>query len=382
MSLPPPDAAASAQSEALCARIREDIVRAGGWIPFSRYMELALYAPSLGYYTGGARKFGQAGDFVTGPELSPLFARCLAVQVAQVTAACGDHVIEVGPGSGILAAELLATLEARGALPASYGLLELSAELRDRQRATIDSRVPHLAARAYWLEQLPPRFAGAVIANELLDALPADLVAWRGNGVCERGVELDANGCFAWAERPARASLARAALDLPVAAPYESEIGMAGRAWVASWGSILERGVLILVDYGFPGAEFYHPQRSTGTLMCHYRQRAHGDPFLYPGLGDITAHVDFSALAQAGAEVGLELYGYLSQGQFLLNCGLAEMLAAGPPTESVDYLRLAAGAQRLISPSEMGELFKVMLLGRGLEEVPVAAARGDRSHRL
>ncbi|MEW5888469.1 MAG: SAM-dependent methyltransferase [Pseudomonadota bacterium] len=381
MSLPSADSHALAHSERLRSRIRQEIRAAGGWISFARYMELALYAPGLGYYSGGARKFGAAGDFVTAPELSPLFARSLAVQAQEILSAGGPDILEVGAGSGALAAELLPELERRGALPRRYAILELSGELRQRQEQRLRAAASHLLARVEWLETLPAAFSGLVLANELLDAMPVHLVAWREDGICECGVAPDAQGGLRWEERPARGVLLAAAETLPVSPPYLSEINLAARAWVAEWGRILQSGALLLIDYGFPRREYYHPQRGTGTLMCHYRHHAHDDPFHLPGLTDITAHVDFTALAEAGHAAGLQVLGYTSQAQFLLNCGIVDLLGI-PATDPVAHARLAAGVQKLLSPSEMGELFKVMALGRGMETPLLGFRRGDRLHAL
>lgn len=382
MSLPLPDSAAAEHSERLREHIRAAIRQAGGWISFARYMDLALYAPGLGYYSGGARKFGSAGDFVTAPELSPLFAQSLAAQVVQIMAASAPEIVEVGAGSGALAAGLLAELEQRGAAPERYAILELSGELRQRQRETLSARVPQLAARVAWLDALPETFSGAVIANELLDALPVAVVAWREDGIFERGVALGPAGDFTWQERPAAGALRAAARALPVEPPFVSEINLAARAWVAEWGRILRRGALVLIDYGFPGREYYHPQRSAGTLVCHYRHHVHDDPFWLPGLNDITAHVDFTSVIEAGHEAGLDLLGYTSQAQFLLNCGITDLLARCRPDDAVRYLPVASGVQKLISPAEMGELFKAMALGRGIDQPLIGFQRGDRSAAL
>jgi len=382
MALPRPDPAATEQSRRLGALIRQVIRQNGGWIPFSRYMDLALYAPQLGYYSGGARKFGAGGDFVTAPELSPLFAECLAEPVAAIMAASRAEVIEVGAGSGALAAGLLAALARQGALPDHYAILEISGELRARQAQTLAAQAPGLADRVVWLDALPAAFSGAVVANELLDALPVQIVAWRENGLFERGVAIDAEDELAWAERPAAGALRRAAAAIPVTPPFTSEIGLAAQAWTATWGGILQRGALLLADYGFPQREYYHPQRVAGTLMCHYRHHAHCDPFWLPGLNDITAHVDFTAIAEAGHDAGLELLGYVSQGQFLLNAGIAEWLADHAGDDAVSHAARVGGAQKLISPAEMGELFKVMVLGKGIADPLAAFARGDRRHAL
>ena len=388
-ALPPPSSDAQTASDALCRQLAAEIAAADGWISFSRFMERALYAPSLGYYAGGAHKFGAAGDFVTAPELSPLFAQTLAAQAAQVMALSAPHVLEVGAGSGRLAADLLLELEARGTLPESYAILDLSGELRARQQATLAEHAPHLAARVRWLERLPEGFDGLVLANELLDALPVHLAVWGSeeapDAIFERGVSV-ADGRFVWRDRPAAGRLLERAQQLaaehPLPVGYLSEVGLAAADWTATWAPILGRGALLLIDYGFPRHEFYHPQRSEGTLMCHYRHRAHADPFYLPGLQDITAHVDFTAVVEAGHAAGLDFLGYTTQGVFLLNCGLTEVLARTPYEARARYLPLAASAQKLVGPSEMGELFKVMALGKGIEDTLLGFAQGDRSATL
>lgn len=382
MNLPDPDPQAAAQSRALHAHVTHEIRSAGGWIPFARYMELTMYTPDLGYYSGGAEKFGGAGDFITAPEISPIFADTLSAQIVQVAEMTAAQIIEAGPGTGALAAELLLELERRRALPERYMLLEISAALRARQRATIEQRAPHLARRVSWVDRLPHRFSGVVIANEVLDAMPAELVVWRQEGVFQRGLAASEGNGFHWQDQPATGALLNAARKIPVLPPYKSEIGLAARAWVESWGEILERGVLLLVDYGFPTHELYHPQRHLGTLMCHYRHQVHDDPLYLPGLNDITTHVDFSAMAEAGAKGSLDLYGYTSQAQFLLNCGITDVLARVSPDDVINYPPRASAAHKLLSPSEMGELVKVMALGKGVEVQLVGFEGGDRSHRL
>ena len=386
MSLPAPDADALAYSDALTRHIADEISRAGGWIGFDRFMELALYAPGMGYYSGGARKFGAAGDFVTAPELTPAFSQTLAAQVAQFLTFGLTEVIEVGAGSGRLAADLLLELERRDALPARYSILDLSGELRARQRETIAARAPHLLDRVSWLDRLPEHFDGLVLANELLDAMPVHLVAWRGDvGICERGVAFR-DGQFAWEDRPAGGRLLERAQFLAseqaIPPGYLSEICLAAPAWVAAWAGIIGRGALLLIDYGFPQREYYHPQRNAGTLMCHYRHHAHGEPFYLPGLQDITAHVDFTAIVEAGHQAGLDFLGYTTQATFLFNCGLTEILARTPAADAAHYLPLANAAQKLISPAEMGELFKVIALGKGIAEPLIGFRHGDRSETL
>jgi SAM-dependent MidA family methyltransferase len=377
---PEPDHDALAASRALAARIGAEIDAAGGWIGFDRYMQLALYEPGLGYYAGGAVKLGPAGDFVTAAELGDLFARSLARQLADLLGP-GDALLELGGGSGALAAALLAELAALGC-DAPYRILEASGELSARQRA----RLASFGARLQWLERLPARFRGVMLANEVADALPVHALAWSGGEILERGVVRDGAG-FAWAERPADRAMraAAAALDVtvPPGARYESEIGLAARGWLRSLGAALEAGAIVLIDYGFPRTEYYHPQRAQGTLMCHYRHRAHADPFFLPGLQDITAHVDFSALAAAAREAGLEVLGYATQAQFLLNCGLLDLVAEVDPSDARRYAPLASEVNRLTSPAEMGELFKVLVVGRGPGDAPLRGfARGERTHTL
>ena len=385
-SLPEPGTVELEVSDALTQHIRAHIAAAGGAIAFARFMELALYTPGLGYYSSGRRIFAAgdvqertspsargtracaAGDFVTAPELGDVFARCLARQCQELLAGLGPaDILEAGAGSGALAADLLLELERLDCLPARYLILELSAELRARQQATLRARAPSLAARVHWLERLPePGFRGIVLANELLDAMPVERFRVTASGVVRLGVAFD-SGRFIWCDMDAPAHLiARVqALDLPTG--YCSEINFAAEAWVRSVAERLGQGALLLIDYGFPRAEFYHPQRSEGTLMCHYRQRAHADPLVLVGLQDITAHLDFTAIADAGTEGGLELLGYTSQAAFLAACGLAEIVAQSDPNDARAHLMLTAQIKRLTLPSEMGELFKVMALGRGVE---------------
>ena len=389
-SLPQPSADALAQSARLLETIEAELAAAAGWIPFARYMELALYAPGLGYYSGGARKFGPGGDFITAPELTPLFGQALAAQVEQVMRASAPALIEVGAGTGLLAADLLLELERRGCLPERYGILELSGELRERQFDTLAAKVPHLAARVQWLDALPERFSGAVVANEVLDVMPVHLLVSRAEGLFERGVAIatDAAGIrrLCWADVPAAGAVAEGAralaLPVPQSGEYVTELNLAGKAWVAAWAERLQAGALLLIDYGYPRAEYYLPSRSGGTLLCYYRHHAHGDPFLWPGLNDITAFVDFTAVAEAGFEAGLDVQGYTTQAQFLFNCGVLECLERRGARESADYIRAARAVQRLTAPQEMGELFKVIALSRAIDGPLLGFARGDRTHAL
>jgi SAM-dependent MidA family methyltransferase len=382
MGLPEPSAEAREHSARVAARIRGEIEANGGWLSFARYMELALYAPGLGYYMAGARKLGRDGDFVTAPEISDLYGRTLARQVREALAAGGEEVLEVGAGSGALAASLLAELEQMDALPARYLILELSPDLRARSRDAIAARVPHLMERVAWLNQLPPSFRGCVIGNEVLDAMPVHVLRRAGEAIVERGVAL-ADGGFAWAERPLSGVL-RAAVDASCfpAPDYTTEIQLQARGFMRSIARMLDEGVALFIDYGFPRREYYHPQRSRGTLMCHYRHRAHDDPFFLPGLQDITSHIDFTAMAEAAVDGGAALLGYATQAQFLLNCGITELLARTPAEDAAAYLPLAAQAHKLTSPAEMGELFKAIAVGKGVRAPLLGFASGDKRHVL
>jgi SAM-dependent MidA family methyltransferase len=381
LPLPPPEALA--HSEQLSAVIRQEIAAQDGWISFARYMELALYAPGLGYYSAGTSKFGATGDFETAPEISALFGRTLAHQVIQVLRQTGGDILELGAGSGKLAVQLLSELEILDLLPQRYLILEVSAHLRAVQRETVLRDLPpRLAEKVLWLDTLPGSFNGMMLGNEVLDALPVHIVAWREEGLCERGV-VWGEGHFDWQERLLQSGMlqdAASALNLP--SGYVSEICLAAPALIASLASILKQGAMLFVDYGFSRREYYHPQRMQGTLMCHYRHLAHADPFAFPGLQDITAHVDFTAVAEAAVEHGMKLAGYTGQGQFLIDCGITGLLAEISPDDVAHYLPLAAQAQKLLSPAEMGELFKAIAFTQGIELPLLGFSRPGRSHRL
>ena len=380
--LPAPAPDALAHSQRVAAHLRALIGDAGGWIPFARYMEAALYAPGLGYYAAGAMKFGAAGDFVTAPEMTPLFGRTLAHVIAPVLAETSGEVLELGACSGRLATDVLGELERLGALPARYSILEVSADLRERQQAAIARTLPHLAERVQWLDALPEHVSGVVLGNEVLDALPVELVHWTESGPLVRGVTLEGDK-FAWQDRPIADPVLQARAEaLKLAPGYLSEIGLAADALIASLAQSLGHGLILMLDYGFVAREYYHPQRHMGTLRAHYRHHALDDPFHLPGLCDLTAHVDFSAVAQAGRAAGLELAGFTSQASFLLNSGLTELLMQTPPADAAAYLPQANAVQRLVSPAEMGELFKVIGFARGGMAPLAGFARGDRRHAL
>jgi len=379
--LPTPPAEALAHSEKLAALIRDDVAAHGGWIPFARYMELVLYAPGMGYYTAGARKLGREGDFITAPEMTPLFGQTLARQAAEILESGLDQILEIGAGSGALAAAMLAELEHMDRLPRNYYILEVSPDLRERERDLLALKVPHLLERVIWLNRLPTLYAGLIIANEVLDAMPVHVVRAGSSTLEEGGVALQ-DGTFAWAWRPAGADLVSAAAALQLPEGYQTEIQLVARGFVRTLAQSMARGVILLVDYGFPAHEYYHAQRSEGTLMCHYRHRAHADPFFLPGLQDITSHIDFSATARAGEEAGLELLGYTGQAQFLVNCGITDIMLRTPPENAAAYLPQAAAAQALLSPSEMGELFKVIAFGKEYAAPLMGFSSGDRRSSL
>lgn len=381
MALPEPTPDAREHSDRVAAHIREQIAASGGWISFARYMELALYAPGLGYYSAGAKKLGKAGDFVTAPEISPLYGQTLARQVKQVLESGFDEVLEVGAGSGALAATLLEELERAGRVPRGYLILELSADLRERSRDTLAARVPHLLERVAWLNRLPPSFSGVVLGNEVLDAMPVTMVRIQNGKIEEGGVGVR-SGRLDWSWRVASGEPLAAARALKLPDGFRTEIQLAARGFLRSLAGVLEKGVAFFVDYGFPEKEYYHPQRKDGTLMCHYRHHAHADPFWLPGLQDITSHVDFSAIARAAREGGLEVLGYTGQAQFLVNCGITDVMSRTPPEDAGEFLPLANQANRLMSPAEMGELFKVIALGRGISEPLIGFREGDRKRSL
>ncbi len=372
VDLPQPGPDELAHSERLAALIRAEIVAAGGAIDFARYMELALYAPGLGYYSAGAAKFGATGDFVTAPELGFVFARCLARAIAPSLRETRGDILELGPGSGALAAQLLVELECLDALPARYLLLERSADLRERQRGRIARDCAHLANRCEWLDAPPARpWCGALIANEVIDALPVRAFMLRSGEIFERKVGVDESGRFVWREVLAdaglRTALARIIPDPSILPqPYASEICMMLAPWFVEITRQLENGAAWFIDYGYSRAEYYSPHRSNGTLRCHWHHRAHDDPLILPGLQDITTHVDFDALIEAGESTGFRLAAFEPQAQFLIRNGLDEVFAqahAHEPDEAARYA-LAQQVKRLTLPGQMGEAFRVVALRR------------------
>jgi len=388
LSLPIPAPEALAASQALQQLIIDDIRQHQGWIPFSRYMELALYAPDLGYYSGGATKLGKDGDFTTAPEMSALFGATLATLAGKLFTQSTAQVMEFGAGTGKLAKDFLTECQLSGIAIERYFIVELSGELRARQEDLLKD-----FPQVVWLQQMPAAFSGIVLGNEVLDAMPVDLVRKTADGWCEIGVALagdDDAAPLQYRERACDAAICAQIPDadeLPVG--YLTEVHAVASGFMHSLAQMLNAGcaetgkgsAAILIDYGFPAHEYYHPQRSQGSLMCHYRHHAHPDPFYLPGLQDITAHVDFTAMARAALEENLSVLSYTSQAGFLLESGIADILSRTSPEEVKAYLPQANALQKLISPAEMGELFKVLVIGSGVD-LPDNLLRHDRSHRL
>jgi SAM-dependent MidA family methyltransferase len=403
--LPPLSADEQQHSAALATRLRAAIAAAGDWLSFERFMEIALYEPGLGYYSAGSAKFGAAGDFVTAPEVSDLFSRCVARQCAEVLAITGGEILELGAGTGRMAAVVLESLAAVGVLPERYAILEVSADLAERQRARLQSLPPALLERVVWLERLPETpVRGVVLANEVLDALPCQRFVIGNDGeALELGVSLSQSGSAAFGERTgaAEGSLATAfserarvpdvslavAVDkllaeLPGALPagYTTELCPRVDPWVASVGELLERGMILLFDYGLPRSHYYHPQRVSGTLRCHFKQRAHDDPYINVGVQDITAWVDFTRVAEAALAAGLDVAGFCTQAAFLLATGIEALVAEAVGT--VERVRRAGEARRLLMPGEMGESFKAMALTRDYDAPLGGFALQDLRHSL
>jgi SAM-dependent MidA family methyltransferase len=373
--------------------IRDRITDAGGWIDFSEFMELALYAPGMGYYSAGAQKFGAAGDFITAPELSSLYSECIAQQIADVLRQCENpEILEIGAGTGAMAADILRTLEARGSLPDRYLILEVSAELRQRQRQTLQARVPNQISRIEWLDALPARgVEGVILGNEVLDALPVSRFRVVESGPATVAVECLGVGLgeekFVSAPGLAtdlireRVQAIEQDLGQPFPAGYTSEICPSLPAFIHSLGDTLTRGMILLVDYGLPRREFFHADRTGGTLMCHYRHHVHTDPFMYPGLQDITAWVDFTTVAEAATACGFDVAGFTTQAHFLVAAGITENFESGDGDVKV-RLQRSAELQTLLMPGQMGENFKFIGLSREIENNLRGFSGRDLRHTL
>lgn len=392
-TLPKPSPEAQKHSAQLVLKIQHEIQTTGGWMDFERFMQLALYATGLGYYSAGSQKFGDikkgGGDFVTAPQISPLFAQTLANQIMQVLQLTQGSVLELGAGTGKLAVDCLLALAKLNCLPERYFILEVSDHLRQVQYETLSQALPQdLLQRVEWLEELPKHFEGVVIGNEVLDAIPVHIVHKNTNGIEMCGVSV-VNQTFVWQNRPihqhgtpseSRIFDAVAELNLPDG--YTTEICPAAGGLMATLATTLKSGAILMIDYGFSAREYYHPQRNLGTLMCHYQHYAHPDPFIYVGLQDITAHVDFTGIAHAAVKNGLTLSGFCSQAQFLMNCGILALLSEVSPNDMARYAPLAAAAQKLLSPAEMGDLFKVIAFTKGIDVPLIGFSSGDKSYTL
>ncbi len=405
--MPPLSPEEEEHSRTVTALISQRIRSAGGWIPFEQFMELALYAPGLGYYCAGSVKLGPGGDFVTAPEVSDLFSRCVARQCAQVIGE-GGEILELGAGTGRMAAVILQSLAAHGKLPARYAILEVSADLAERQKKRLGQLAREIRERVVWLDRLPERpIHGVILANEVLDALPCRRFRLKGGAVRELGVAVEsgalgagvpATGSTASLEDPSAtlivterehapdAELASACAtmiaELPARLPegYTSELCLRVAPWVGGVGACLGRGVMLLLDYGLPRAHYYHPQRTEGTLRCHFKQRVHDDPYSNIGVQDITAWVDFTRVAEAALACGLDVAGFCTQAAFLLATGVEQFV--GEAGDTVEHARLAGEARRLLLPGEMGEAFKVMALTRECDGALDGFALQDLRHSL
>ncbi len=374
MPLPALSPDESAHSERLVQRIRDAIDAAGGWISFERFMEMALYEPGLGYYSAGATKLGSEGDFVTAPEISPLFSRCLANQCVQVLeTVSGGHVLELGAGSGVMAADVLSELDRQQKTPERYLILEVSADLRERQRALLQRRLPHLMGRIEWLDRLPDDFRGVLLANEVLDALPIQRFRIRGLKVNQLGVTWEL-GRLDWSEVHANAALEATVREIefnlgePFADGYTSEINLRLSQWIAGIAASMKQGAAFFIDYGLPRRQYYAASRSAGTMLCHFRHRFHDDPLINVGVQDIGAWVDFTAVAESAVAAGMSVAGYTTQAHFLIGAGIEQFLAPTNDDELASRLQMARQAMLLTLPGEMGERFKVIGLAKGVEQ--------------
>ena len=382
-TLPTPLTDAKKHSQKLVSLIVNTIKEAGGWIDFAQFMQLALYAPSLGYYSAGSQKFGTGGDFVTAPEISPLFAQTLSNQIAQILRETNGNILELGAGTGKLAADILLTLAQLDVLPTKYFIMEVSDHLRQVQLETLQKKLPQaLMQRVEWLNVLPTAFHGVVIGNEVLDAIPVHIAHVTQQGLCERGVVVEREA-FAWLDRPlTEQRLFDTVSQHNLTEGYITEFCPAASGLITSLADMLQHGIILMIDYGFSAREYYHPQRNQGTLMCHYQHYSHIEPLINVGLQDITAHVDFTSIAHAGVNNGVELSGFCGQAQFLMNCGILDVMSQVSPHDMARYAPLAAAAQKLLSPAEMGDLFKVIAFSKNMETPLIGFVSGDKSHTL
>ena len=387
-NLPAVDAASALHSAHVARYLKQKIADAGGSISFAEFMHEALYAPGLGYYVAGAAKFGGAGDFTTAPEISPLFGRIVARQCKEILPDIpGGELLEIGAGSGRLAIDLLMSLEALDAVPLAYNILEVSADLQQRQKQILEKEVPHLMNRIRWLSTLPEQFAGVIVANEVLDALPVERFVRRGGDLAQARVK-NLRDRFAWCDGPATERIVRAVADIesaqsaPLPDGYASELSFSAAAFIADISASLQEGIVLLFDYGVTEREYYAIDRGDGWLRCHFRHHAHSDPLILPGIQDITAWVNFSAVAQAAVDNGLDIHGFQTQSQFLMGGGLQEEMQNFDALPTARQLELSGQIKTLTLPGEMGENFKCMALGRGDVATPSAFRFADRTQTL
>ena len=382
LGLPEPSSEEQAHSDVIRQSIVETIDEAGGYITFSRFMELALYSAKGGYYVSRLRKFGEQGDFITAPDLGNLFARCLARQIAEGLDALGlDEVLELGAGSGKLAMQLLRALFDLGCLPRRYAILEISAELKRRQLGLLRKEVPQYLDRIVWLDELPAQVDAVVIANEVVDALPVERFRIEHEQVRGLGVGVE-DGRFVDVSYIVKGANWERIHRLELTEGYQSEAGFQGQAWMRTLSERLHCGQIMIIDYGFPAHEYFHPQRRSGTLTCHYRHRVHADPYIYVGLQDITAHVDFTGLARCAVDSGLSLLGFTTKASFLLSLGILDIVEPDMLGNTTDAIKLSQQVKKLTLPSEMGELFKVMIVGTQSGQVLTGFRQADHQGRL
>jgi len=406
-SLPEPSADALSHSERLISLIRDEIEANSGSISFKRYMEMALYQPGLGYYVAGTHKLGEQGDFITAPEISPLYSRCIANQCAEILQSMRSHdnvgakrrrpegrdkieskvggcVLELGAGSGVMAADILLELEKQNQLPEKYFILDLSPDLIQRQQQTLQKHAAHLFEHVEWLSSLPTEFDGIIIANEVLDAMPVDVFTQQDGSVYEHHVIFENNQLYEQLKH-ANENLKQQVLRLNIpaeATPYTSEINPNIEAWLKTLSESLKNGVMLLMDYGYPRSEYYLPERNKGTLICHYQHLVNESPIYYPGLQDITASVDFTAVAEAADTAGLKVSGFTSQAGFLANAGLEKYFMQALDTNPDDQYKLAQQVRTLSLPSEMGERFKCIALSKHYESELMGFSELDQRYRL
>lgn len=385
-SLPAPDSIAQQHSEQLLCLIKDKISEAGGKITFAEYMQLCLYAPGLGYYSAGSYKIGHGGDFTTAPEISPLFSQSLAHQLIDVLQQL-DHgsVLEFGAGSGQMAVDILAELEEKECLPYRYYIIEASADLQQRQRQNIHNAIPHLECQVIWLDRLPENFNGVVLANEVCDAMPVHRLHFYNGIAYERYISNQDDQLHWCDDKLSHADLIDKQAEIESfsgGGDYFTEVNLAAEAWLRSLAGNLQQGAIFIIDYGYSSANYYHPQRSSGTLMCYYQQQGHDNPLIFPGLQDITAHVDFTSLAQIALDNELEVASFQSQADFLLAGGITSLTSFDDNGDAFEMLQQATAIKRLTLPTEMGETFKVLTLTKKLEKLLPRIKLGDRRYSL